>query len=57
MESKLEFAISFPEEFYSGPLDGRILLMISDDDSDEPRFQISRDLNTQLIFGFDINGL
>ena len=57
MESKLKFAISFPEELCSGPLDGRILLMISDDDSDEPRFQISRDLNTQLIFGIDINGL
>jgi len=42
---------------YKTPLDGRILLMISDDDTGEPRFQISNGPNTQLIFGIDADGL
>lgn len=57
MESKLKFCISFQNEQSKIPLDGRILLMISDDGSDEPRFHITSNLNTQLIFGIDVDGL
>ncbi|WP_405410391.1 alpha/beta hydrolase-fold protein [Maribacter sp. Asnod1-A12] len=35
-------------------LDGRLLLMLSTDDNNEPRFQINDGLNTQLIFGVNV---
>ena len=38
-------------------LDGRMLLMISEDSTDEPRFQINDNENTQLIFGIDVENL
>ncbi len=53
----LRFGISFTAERGKEPLDGRMLLMISNDSSREPRFQISDSTNTQLIFGIDVNGL
>ncbi len=55
----VRFAVSFSEERSAEPdnLDGRLLLMISNDPSQEPRFQISDGLTTQLIFGIDVDGL
>ncbi|MFW6137424.1 MAG: alpha/beta hydrolase-fold protein [Candidatus Aminicenantaceae bacterium] len=53
----LRFEISFSRNVCSDPLDGRMLLMISADDSREPRFQISNGPDSQLIFGIDVNGL
>ncbi len=53
----LRFAISFPHERSSQPLDGRVLLMISSRSDGEPRFQISAGPNTQLIFGIDVSEL
>ena len=54
----LRFGISFTAERGKEPLDGRMLLMISNDESREPRFQISsRSPNAQLIFGIDVDGL
>lgn len=55
--SKFRFAVSFPKSSSPEPLDGRLLLMISSDGSREPRFQVSDDANTQLIFGVDVDGL
>lgn len=55
--SKLRFAISFTPEGSREPLDGRVLLLISANDSEEPRFQISEDPNTQQVFGVDVDGL
>ncbi|MEQ9438225.1 MAG: alpha/beta hydrolase-fold protein [Cyclobacteriaceae bacterium] len=51
------FAVSFSEELSSEPLDGRLLLLISDNNEAEPRFQIEDGPNTQLVFGMDVNGL
>jgi len=51
------FAIHFTEEMSGDPLDGRMLLMISDDGGKEPRFQISTGPETQLIFGIDVEAL
>jgi len=51
------FSISFPESASKEPLDGRLLLLISTDNSKEPRFQISEDLSTQQVFGVDVDGL
>ncbi len=53
----LRFAISFPDASNKGPLDGRLLLLISTDGAREPRFQISEDLTTQQVFGIDVEGL
>jgi hypothetical protein len=55
--SNLSFAVSFPETSSKDSLDGRVLLLLSTDNSREPRFQISEDLNTQQVFGIDVNGL
>ena len=35
----------------------RLLLLISKDKAAEPRFQINEDLNTQQVFGIDVDGL
>lgn len=55
--ANLRFAISFPAASSREALDGRLLLLISKDNSREPRFQINEDLNTQQVFGVDINRL
>ena len=53
----LRFSISFPKEKSPTPLDGRVLLMLSADSTQEPRFQISDDAETQLLFGANVDGL
>jgi hypothetical protein len=55
--AKIKFVISFPQERSTTPLDGRMLLLISTNDTNEPRFQINDGANTQLIFGVDVDGL
>ncbi|MCZ6810460.1 MAG: hypothetical protein O7D97_00525, partial [Planctomycetota bacterium] len=56
-ESRLRFGLSFPEERSQAPLDGRMLLVISTNVDQEPRFQINDGPETQLIFGIDVDGL
>src|SRR5207249_3337780 len=53
----LRIAMSYPSSVGAGPLDGRLLLMLSTDGSHEPRFQISDNDRTQQIFGIDVEGL
>jgi putative esterase len=55
--TKLRFEISFPASQSEKPLDGRLLLMLSTDNSKEPRFQISDNPDTQQFFGADVDGL
>jgi len=47
----------FPPDVVPRPLDGRVLLIVSNDRSQEPRFQVGRGLNSQLLFGIDVEGL
>jgi hypothetical protein len=54
---KLKFAISFTEQQSKTPLDGRLLLLISTDPAQEPRFQINDGLKTQQVFGLNVDGL
>ncbi len=54
---EIAIRVSFPEAAHAGPLDGRLLLMLSTDDTAEPRFQISDGLQTQLIFGLNVEGM
>jgi hypothetical protein len=56
-KSNAVFQISFPEELSKEPLDGRLLLMISNNENAEPRFQISDGPDTQLIFGINVENL
>jgi hypothetical protein len=51
------FSISFPKEHTSTPLDGRLLLVVSTDASEEPRMQINDTPSTQMVFGVDVDGL
>ena len=51
------FTISFPESASKEPPDGRLLLLISTDNSKQPRLQIGEDLSTQQVFGIDVDGL
>ena len=55
----LRFAISFPAARSVQPLDGRVLLFISDDGKAEPRTQTDqyRANSTKPIFGVDVDGL
>jgi hypothetical protein len=50
------FIIPFPSRVDRGPLNGRLLLIVSTSNEGEPRFQISEDLNTQQVFGIDVEG-
>ena len=52
-----KFSVSFPKDRSAQPLDGRILLILSNDPSEEPRMQISLAPRTQMIFGVDIDNL
>jgi hypothetical protein len=51
------FSVSFPKSRSDKPLDGRILLILSTDASDEPRMQINDTPKTQIIFGVDVDGM
>ena len=48
--TNLRFSISFPDASSHDALDGRMLLLVSNDNTKEPRFQINEDLNTQQVF-------
>ncbi len=53
----LRFEIRFGPELCADTLDGRLLLLLSTDDSEEPRFRIKDGPKTQLAFGIDVLGL
>src|SRR3954468_20047321 len=56
--TRLRFAISFPAARSAQPLDGRIILVVSNNDKREPRFQNNvYDADTQLAFGIDVDSL
>ncbi|MBK5254552.1 MAG: hypothetical protein JJE39_00820 [Vicinamibacteria bacterium] len=47
--------VTYPPGLGPGPFDGRVLLLLSKDDTAEPRFQISdTSLNSQQVFGVDV---
>ncbi|NAS14256.1 alpha/beta hydrolase-fold protein [Poritiphilus flavus] len=47
----------FPKKTSSEALDGRLLIMLSNNEEAEPRFQINPGLNTQIIFGQNVEGM
>jgi hypothetical protein len=55
--SAQSFSVSFPQETSSKPLDGRLLLLLSTDDSAEPRMQIDDTPKSQMIFGITVDAM
>ncbi|KAA2218401.1 alpha/beta hydrolase-fold protein [Maribacter flavus] len=56
-ETTYSVNLRFSEAASPEAKDGRLLLMFSSDDSKEPRFQINDGLNTQLIFGMNVDSM
>ncbi|MFK8042748.1 hypothetical protein [Congregibacter sp.] len=48
------FTIRFDESLGTAPQDGRLLLLLSNTDRDEPRFLVDNSLDTQLIYGRNV---
>jgi hypothetical protein len=48
--------VSFPSSRSAAPLDGRVLLLLSNDPSAEPRMQINDSPRSQQVFGVTVDG-
>lgn len=53
----ISFDVSIASSLSEEAKDGRLLLLLSTDDSKEPRFQINDGPNTQLVFGQNVEGM
>ena len=53
--SQTSFEISCSSKLEDHIPDGRLLLLLSNNDKAEPRFQISDGPSTQLVFGMDVD--
>ena len=51
------FVVSFSQERSAQPLDGRVLLLLSTDPTEEPRMQINDTPRSQMVFGVDVDGM
>jgi hypothetical protein len=51
------FAISFTKAMSEQAQDGRLVLILANNDKSEPRFQVTEGLAAQPVFGFDVNGM
>lgn len=56
-DSNFSINVSLDENVAAEPIDGRLLLLLSTDDSQEPRFQISDNVKTQLVYGKNVEGM
>lgn len=50
------FRVSIADSLKQSVLDGRLLLLLSGSNDNEPRFQVNDAANTQMVFGIDVNG-
>ncbi|MEP6735298.1 MAG: PEGA domain-containing protein [Chryseolinea sp.] len=51
------FVLTFTKEMSTLAQDGRVYLFLSKTNTAEPRFQITADAATQLLFGLDVDGI
>ena len=51
------FAVSFAPGVSAEPIDGRVLLLLSNNPTEEPRMQINDTPKTQMVFGMTVDGL
>ena len=49
--------VIFPASAHTGPVDGRVLFLLSNDTSAEPRMQIDGTPRSQMVFGVTVDGL
>jgi hypothetical protein len=56
-KNKFQFFVSFTPEMSGQAQDGRLLLMLANNDQSEPRMQINDGLKAQLVFGLDVEGM
>lgn len=54
---EIKFEVSFTDKLSEEPVDGRVLVLISNNNKSEPRFQIAEGPATQLVFGKNVEGL
>src|ERR1700722_18678623 len=52
-----KISVSFPDARSGKALDGRALLLLSNDPSEEPRMQIDDTPRSQIVFGVTVDGL
>jgi len=57
IEKSTTFEISFSDSLSDQAFDGRLLLLISSNDENEPRFQINDGPATQMVYGVDVEGM
>ncbi len=50
------FRVTITPALQQAALDGRLLLLLSNNDKAEPRFQVNDAAGTQLVFGVDVEG-
>ena len=50
-------SVSLPASALGKPVDGRLLVLLSNDDSAEPRMQIDDTPKSQMVFGLTVDGL
>jgi hypothetical protein len=48
------FSVTLPDNYPLEKVDGRLLVMLSTDTTAEPRFQINDNVNSQQVFGIDV---
>lgn len=54
---EIKFEVSYTDKLSEEPVDGRVLVLISNNNKSEPRFQIAEGPATQLVFGKNVEGL
>ncbi len=53
----MKISVSLPANMNLDAVDGRLLVLLARKEEPEPRFQITDGLDTQLVFGLDVEGL
>ena len=56
-QPSITFDVSIDTKLNESAKDGRLLLLLSTDDSAEPRFQINDGPNTQIVYGQNVEGM
>jgi hypothetical protein len=56
-QSGPRFSVTFSKARAAQPIDGRLLLVLSNDPSAEPRLQIDDSPRTQMVFGMDVDAM
>ena len=54
--ARLRFSVTFPEAEGAGPIDGRLLILISAEADGEPRHHVNDTVKTAQVFGVDVEG-